>query len=124
MELLKEVLELGMPFPELLDLIAQLRHTAVHRVRVSANKVHQFIIEAESLANILHNNTCAQKLSRLGREAKHVIDERGRNKDLLESMLQEKLQEIDARRCELRALEDLVLVKLGKVHRQILSLQT
>jgi hypothetical protein len=31
--------ELGKPFPELLDSIAQLRHTAVHRVRVSANKV-------------------------------------------------------------------------------------
>lgn len=101
----EKLLDLGMPFPELLDSIAQLRHTAVHRVRVSANKVHQFIIEAESLANILHNNTCAQTLSRLRREAKQVIDELGRNKDLLESMLQEKLQEIDARRRELDSLE-------------------
>jgi hypothetical protein len=44
-------------------------------------------------------------LSRLRREAQQVIDELGRNKDLLESRLKEKLQEIDARRRELDSLE-------------------
>jgi len=88
--------ELGKSFHELLDSIAQLRHTAVHRVRVSANKVEQFMTEAESLANILHNNICARMLSRLRLEAQQVIDELGRNKDL---------QEIDARSRELDSLE-------------------
>lgn len=101
----EKLLELGKPFPELLDSIAQLRHTAVHRVRVSANKVQQFIMEAEFLTNILHNNTCARTLSRLRREAQQVIDELGSNKDLLESILKEKLQEIDAQRRELDRLE-------------------
>jgi hypothetical protein len=101
----KTVLELGKPFSELLDSIAQLRHTAVHRVRVSASKVQQFLIEAESLANLLHNNTATQTLSRLRREAQHVVDDIGRNKDLLESTVKEKLQEIEARRCELDSLE-------------------
>ena len=41
--------ELGKPIPEFLDSIAQLRHTAVHRVRVSANRVQQFMMDAESL---------------------------------------------------------------------------
>jgi hypothetical protein len=50
-----KLVELGKPFPELLDSIAQLRHTAVHRVRVSANKVQQFVTEAESLATVLRN---------------------------------------------------------------------
>jgi hypothetical protein len=72
---------------------------------VSANRVQQFIMEAESLANILHNNICARMLSRLRRDAQQVIDELGRNKDLLESILKEKLQEIDARRRELDSLE-------------------
>ncbi|KAH9204179.1 hypothetical protein DL95DRAFT_418454 [Leptodontidium sp. 2 PMI_412] len=62
-----KLVELGKPFPELLDSIAQLRHTAVHRVRVSANKVQQFVTEAESLANVLRNDICAQILSRLQR---------------------------------------------------------
>jgi len=72
---------------------------------VSANRVQQFMIEAESLANILHNNICARMLSRLRREAQQVVDELGRNKDLLESILTEKLQEIDVRRRELDSLE-------------------
>jgi GTP cyclohydrolase FolE2 len=97
--------ELGKPFPEFLDSIAQLRHTAVHRVRVSANRVQQFMVEAESLANILHDNVSARMLSCLRREAQQIIDELGRNKDLLESILKEKLQEIDSRRRELDSLE-------------------
>ncbi|PVH69905.1 hypothetical protein DL98DRAFT_438000 [Cadophora sp. DSE1049] len=101
----EKLVELGKPFPELLDSIAQLRHTAVHRVRVSANKLQQFIAEAESLAIILDNNTCARLLSRLRQEAQQVIDDLGRNKDLLESMLKKKLQEIDTQRRELDRLE-------------------
>ncbi|KAH7393723.1 hypothetical protein BKA64DRAFT_626071 [Cadophora sp. MPI-SDFR-AT-0126] len=101
----EKLVELGKPFPELLDSIVQLRHTAVHRVRVSANKLQQFIAEAESLAIILDNNTCARLLSRLRQEAQQVIDDLGRNKDLLESMLKKKLQEIDAQRRELDRVE-------------------
>lgn len=101
----EKLLELRKPFPELLDSIAQLRHAVVHRVRVSAKKAYQFRTEAESLANILHNNTCARMLSRLPREAKQVIDELGRSKDLLESLRNEKLQEFVAQRRELDSLE-------------------
>ncbi|RDL30367.1 Uncharacterized protein BP5553_10245 [Venustampulla echinocandica] len=97
--------QLGKPFPEFLDSIAQLRHTAVHRVRVSANTVRQFMIEAEFLADILHDNICARTLSCLRREVQQVVDELGRNKDLLESRLTEKLQDIDTRRRELDSLE-------------------
>lgn len=100
-----KLVELGKPFPELLDSIAQLRHTTVHRVRVSANKVLQFVMEAGSLAIVLRNDICVQILSRLRRAVQQVIDELRRNKDLLESILKEKLREIDARRRELDSLE-------------------
>jgi len=80
---------------------------------VSANKVQQFITDSESLANILHKNTCTQVLSRIRREVQQIIDELGHNKDLLESILKDKLQEIDARRHELdnikqKAVEDML----------------
>ncbi|CZT06979.1 uncharacterized protein RAG0_12548 [Rhynchosporium agropyri] len=101
----EKLVELEKPFPELLDSIAQLRHTAVHRIRVSAITVQQFIAEAESFAVILDNDTCSRMLSRLRQEAQHVIDDLGRNKDLLESMLKKKFQEIDAQRRELDRLE-------------------
>lgn len=105
--------ELGRPFSGFLDSIAQLRHTAVHRVRISANRVQQFVTEAEFLAVILRNDSCTQTLSRLRRAVQQVIDELGRNKDLLESILKGKLQEIDTRRRELdrlesRAVEDML----------------
>ena len=63
------------------------------------------MIEAECLAKILSDNDCIRILSRLRREAQQVIDELGRNEDFLESMLTEKLQEIDSRKRELDNLE-------------------
>jgi hypothetical protein len=52
-------------------------------------------------------------LSRIRREVQQIIDELGHNKDLLESILKDKLQEIDARRHELdnlkhKAVEDML----------------
>jgi len=101
----EKLADLGKPFPELLDSIAQLRHTAVHRIRVSAIKVQQFIAEAESFAFILDNNTCVRMLSCLRQESQQVIDDLGRSKDLLESLLKKKLQDIDVQRRELDRLE-------------------
>ena len=101
----EKLADLGKPFPELLDSIAQLRHTAVHRIRVSAIKVQQFIAEAESFAFILDNNTCVRMLSCLRQGSQQVIDDLGRSKDLLESLLKKKLQDIDAQRRELDRLE-------------------
>jgi hypothetical protein len=39
---------LGKPFP---DFLKSIRHTAVHRVRVTANRVEQFMIEVELRPN-------------------------------------------------------------------------
>lgn len=101
----EKLVELGKPFTELLDSMAQLRHTAVHRIRVSAITVQQFITEAKSFAIILDNETCVRLLSRLRQESQQLIDDLGRNKDLLESELKRKLQDIDAQRRELDRLE-------------------
>lgn len=104
---------LGKPFPDFLDSIAQIRHSAVHRVRVTANTVEKLLADAGSLAELLGNLACARTLLRLQRETKLAVGELGRNKDLLESRLTEKLREIaDARaaldRIEQTAVEDML----------------
>lgn len=96
---------LGKPFPDYLESIAEIRHTAVHRVRVTANRVEYFMVEAESLAHLLGDDTCGRTLLHLRRETRSVIDEFGRNKDLLELRLREKRKEIAARRVELDCIE-------------------
>lgn len=100
-----EMDELGKPFEELLDSMAHLRHTAVHRLRVTVNRIEQFMVDSESLARLLQDETCAKTLSRLRRETQLTIDELRRNKDLLESRLAETLKRIAAQRLELDRLE-------------------
>lgn len=52
-----EVDELGKPLPKLLESITQLRHTAVHRLRVSVNRIKLFMIDSESLVKLLQDET-------------------------------------------------------------------
>jgi hypothetical protein len=101
----QRVSDLGKPFHDFLDSVAQLRHTAGHRLHVSASRVQQFLLEAELLANLLQDSICARKMACLRFEVQQLVDEMGRNKDLLEAVLKERVAEIDARRRELDALE-------------------
>lgn len=96
---------LGKPLPNLLRTMAQLRHTAVHRIRVSAKTIEQFLSDAEQFAILLENDSGARALSRLRREANSILDELGRNKDLLESKLKERMKSIASQRAELDRLE-------------------
>ena len=50
--------DLGKPLQELFDSLAQLRHTAVHRVRISANRLEVFMVDAESCAKLLDDSGC------------------------------------------------------------------
>ncbi|KAF1923568.1 uncharacterized protein M421DRAFT_46247, partial [Didymella exigua CBS 183.55] len=93
------------PFGELLSSIAQIRHTAVHRLKVTAGRVESFLIDAEALATLLGDDICARQLSRLRRETHSVVEEFGRNKDLLEVRYMDKRKEIVARRAELDRIE-------------------
>ena len=114
--------KLGKPFPEFLEAIAQIRHTAVCRIRLNAKTVQQFICDGECLASLLGNSICVEKLSRLRREAQKAVDEVGRNKDLLESKLMERLQEIDAQRSELDRLESQAVEDMLREDRQYQTL--
>ena len=110
----EDIDEVGKPLTQLLESITQLRHTAVHRLRVSANRLEQFVIDAESLSRLLRDDSCAQQLSRLRRETKMTIDDEKRNKDLLESKLSSKLKKIADQRAELDHLEQMAISDMMK----------
>jgi hypothetical protein len=103
---------LGKPFAELLDSLSHLRHTAVHRLRVSANGLEQFLVDAETLAQLLQDDNCAKRLTGLRRDTQLTIGELKRNKDLLESKLKSKLQKIADQRAELDRLEHLAVEEM------------
>src|ERR1700753_2523495 len=48
-----KIKSLGKQFPAFLTAIAQIRHTAVHRLPVSAKSIEQFMVEAGQLAMLL-----------------------------------------------------------------------
>lgn len=102
---ISKVEQLGKPLDMVFDTLAQLRHTAVHRLRVSANRIEQFMIDSELLAILLEDDICAKTMCQLRRETQLTIGELQRNKDLLESTLSDELKKIDAQRTELNRLE-------------------
>lgn len=101
----EKVATLNKSFGELLSSISQIRHTAVHRLKTTAGRVESFLTDAETLAALLCDESCARQLARLRRETHSVVEEFGRNKDLLEVRYMEKCKEIAARRAELDRIE-------------------
>jgi hypothetical protein len=101
----ERVATLNKAYGELLSSIAQIRHTAVHRLKITAGSVESFLTDAETLAALLCDENCARQLSRLRRETHSVVEEFGRNKDLLEVRYMDKRKEIAARRAELDRIE-------------------
>ncbi|OAP55055.1 hypothetical protein AYL99_10755 [Fonsecaea erecta] len=97
---------LGKPLEQVLDSITQLRHTAVHRLRVSANRLEQFMVDAEALARLLQHDSCTRQLSRLRLDTQLTLGELKRYKDLLESNVTSKLRDIATQRAELDRLEE------------------
>lgn len=110
----EDVSELGKPSKALFESIAQLRHTAVHRIRVSAHRLEQFLSDAESLCRLLGEPSYTQKLSRLRRETQVAVQDIEANKDLLESQLTTKLKKISAQRAELDRQEHSAIVDMLK----------
>ncbi|KAB5511395.1 hypothetical protein GE09DRAFT_1015037, partial [Coniochaeta sp. 2T2.1] len=97
--------DVGQPLEKLLRSVAHIRHTAVHRIRVSARGVERFMLDAESLATLLDEPQRLRSLKELRRETQSTIEELERNKHVLGSKLDENLKRIAAERAELDRLE-------------------
>lgn len=98
--------DVGRPFEKLFRSVADIRHSAVHRIRVSAKGVEQFILDAESLATLLNDGARLESLKRMRRDTQLAIEELERNKHVLGSQLTETRKKIAAQRAELDRLED------------------
>jgi hypothetical protein len=97
--------DVGKPLEKLFRSVADIRHAAVHRIRVSARGIEQFMLDAESLATLLGHVMSLAQLSKLRRETQMVIEELERNKHVLSSKLGETLESIAAQRVKLDHLE-------------------
>lgn len=94
------------PLNEFLTSIANIRHTAVHRIRVSAKSIEQFLLDAEALAGLLRDSECIEKIQGLRRHTVSTIEELQRNQQFLRSKLGDTLRGIEAQREELKRLEE------------------
>jgi hypothetical protein len=97
--------DMGQPLENLFRSIADIRHAAVHRVRVSARGLEQFMLDAESLATLLDHSSSLTILTKFRRDMQMAIEELERNKHVLSSKLDETRKSIAAQREELDRLE-------------------
>lgn len=88
-------------FHHVLLAVNKLRHSAVHRLRISAKGIVQMIDAAVKFAENLSDSVRASQLEELYNELKSKIKSQELNKNYLETKLQDKLNEIKRQREEL-----------------------
>lgn len=102
------------PIENVLRSAANIRHTAVHRLRVNAKAIQQFLLDAETLAVFLEDVVLQRTVSRLRRDTRAIIEELEQNKHFLRSKLDKTLKKIADQRKELQALEDAAIADMEK----------
>jgi len=106
--------KIGKPLNSLCNSAANLRHMVVHRVRISAKGVEEFIRNAELLATLLGDEARLSLLTRLRQDTQSAIEELERNKHILSSKLMETLESIAMQRAGLDGFEKTVLSEIVK----------
>ncbi|KAG4260859.1 hypothetical protein FPRO04_04483 [Fusarium proliferatum] len=86
---------------ELLHSIAQIRHTAVHRLRTSSAGLQRFLDDAEDLTRALGDNLYIQAIAKLNLETQSTLAELTQNKQSIQLRLEEARKEIAKQRAEL-----------------------
>ena len=97
------------PLSSLMDSIIQLRHDAVHRVRLSSSALLQHLANAELLARLLQDDTCSRSMSIIRQKTQEAIERLVRNKQLLDGRLADIKREFAAKRAELERQEAALL---------------
>ena len=106
--------EMGKPLPQVLDSMAQLRHTAVHRIRVTVNRVHQYLLDAERLMILLDDETTSKQLAELRQKAELATEDMRTNKDLLETRAAKQLRRYADQIVELERLQQSAIEEMLK----------
>ncbi|KAI4957102.1 hypothetical protein J4E86_005575 [Alternaria arbusti] len=105
------------PLPGLMESIIQLRHNAVHRVRLSSSGLLQHLTDAVLLAQLLHDDKCCKFLSNIRQRTHNAIEELVRNKQLLDGRLADIKREFAAKRAELERQEAALLEAAVNEHK-------
>ena len=101
------------PIDELFGLLHDLRHSAVHRLRKTANGIERLAENAQLFLEALDDLFRSEKVSVLRRDLKDAIEELKRNKDLLEGKLHTQLKDIQRKRAELDTCEKNAIESMG-----------
>lgn len=104
---------MGKPLPQVVDSMAQLRHTAVHRIRVTLNRVHQYLLDAETLIILLSDETTSKQLTQLWQKAELATEDMRTNKGLLENRAAKQLHRhvdhiVELERLQRSAIEEML----------------
>ncbi|PVI05338.1 hypothetical protein DM02DRAFT_686219 [Periconia macrospinosa] len=97
------------PLDDVLESMARIRHSAVHRLRLTAKSIMQLTVDAESMLALFHDEEHINEISNIRRQIQSLIDDAERHKDLLESRVIEMRKVIEARKAELDRQEKEVL---------------
>ncbi|KAI4949222.1 hypothetical protein J4E91_005686 [Alternaria rosae] len=104
--------------PSLMESIIQLRHNAVHRVRLSSSELLQHLTDAALLAQLLHDDKCGKFLSNIRQRTQDAIEELLRNQQSLDGRLADIKKEFAAKRAELERQEATLLKVAVKEHKR------
>lgn len=104
--------DVGKPLDALFRSVSDIRHTAVHRIRVSARGMEQFVLDAELFATLLGDAGCLTSLTKLRRETQSVIEELERTKHVLSSKLDSTLKKIAEQRAELDRIREAAITEM------------
>ena len=92
--------------------VNKLRHSAVHRLRISAKGILQMVDEAVKFTETLSDLPRASQLEELYQELKHKIKSQEMNKNFLETRLKDELDDIKRQREELAKREEKVIASM------------
>lgn len=81
--------------------LCDIRHTAVHRLPMTAAGIDKCLRDGEVLVTLLDDNAAVSRLSAMRRELQHAIAEMEDHKCMLEAKLSATLERIAAERAEL-----------------------
>lgn len=108
----------GKPLTTILDWITQLRHDAVHRVRLSSSNLLQRMTAAVLLARLLQDDECGKVVSHIRQKTQTAIEEMVRNKQSLDTKLAQIKEEFAAKKAELERQENALLEAAVKEHKK------
>ncbi|KAH7460610.1 hypothetical protein FOMA001_g19455 [Fusarium oxysporum f. sp. matthiolae] len=106
------------PSKELLQSIAAIRHTAVHRLRTNSAGLERFLADAENLAGVLGDDTFTQAISQLRLDTQATLIDLIRNKQFIQLQLEKAQEDIARQRAELNQKEQEILLRMASEDRK------